>query len=480
MSITHPYSSIAEASPCRMAIQTEAEQITYRDWARLVSQTANLLRSLPNIPNRVAILLPNSPAFLQLFAGAAAAGCTAIPIDTRWSAAECKERLSISDADLLITSAFFKNKLADSQTPVMLLDHCMADISEASADPAPVIHPEQPFYMGFTSGSTGKPKAFTRSHRSWMESFACTEASFSISSQDKVLIPGTLISSHFLYGAISTLFLGGTVCLLKKFSPVQTKEWLSRESISVLYTVPTMTDALSRINAFPDSSLKIISSGADWPAESKKKLTAAWPHLKLYDFYGTSELSFVTYSSPEDSKQKPDSAGRPFHNVQIEIRNAAGECCQPGEIGKIFVKSPMRFSGYVNGSAPDESGWLTVDDMGCVDEDGFLYISGRENGMIVYGGLNIFPEEVERVLLSCPEVENAAVVGIPDEYWGEIAVAVIHGNTDARKLKAWCKQRLASYKIPKKWVFTDCLPETISGKIARSSVKKWLKEDAIT
>lgn len=96
--------------------------------------------------------------------------------------------------------------------------------------------------------------------------------------------------------------------------------------------------------------------------------------------------------------------------------------------------------------------------------------------MIVYGGLNIFPEEIERVLLACPEVESAAVVGIPDEYWGEIAVAVIHGNANARTLKALCKQKLASYKIPKKWVFADSLPETSSGKIARSSVKKWLEE----
>ncbi|QIW79284.1 acyl-CoA synthetase [Bacillus tequilensis] len=479
MTITHPYSAIAETSPRRVAIHTESEQITYRDWVRLVSQTANWLRSLPKMPNRVAILLPNSLAFLQLFAGAAAAGCIAIPIDIRWSAAECKDRLAIGNADLVVTSAFFKNKLIESKTPVVLLDHCMAAISEASAVSLPMIDPEHPFYMGFTSGSTGKPKAFTRSHRSWIESFACTETDFSISADDTVLIPGTLMSSHFLYGAVSTLFLGGTVCLLKKFSPAQTKEWLNRESISVLYTVPTMTDALTRIGAFPDCPVKIISSGADWPAEAKKKLADTWPQLKLYDFYGTSELSFVTYSSPEDSKRKPHSAGRPFHNVQIEIRNAAGERCQPGEIGKIFVKSPMRFSGYVNGSAPDESGWMTVDDMGCVDEEGFLYISGRENGMIVYGGLNIFPEEVERVLLSCPEVEKAAVVGIPDEYWGEIAAAVIHGNTNARKLKACCKQKLASYKIPKKWVFTDSLPETSSGKIARSIVKKWLKEGAV-
>ncbi|MEC0620611.1 AMP-binding protein, partial [Bacillus spizizenii] len=120
MTITHTYSSIAEKSPGRVAIHTESEQITYQDWALLVSQTANWLRSLPSMPKRVAILLPNSMGFLQLFAGAAAAGCTAVPIDTRWSAAECKERLFISNADLVVTTAFFKHKLIDSETPVVL------------------------------------------------------------------------------------------------------------------------------------------------------------------------------------------------------------------------------------------------------------------------------------------------------------------------------------------------------------------------
>ncbi|MCY9090715.1 acyl-CoA synthetase [Bacillus mojavensis] len=475
MTITHTYRSFADKNPSRIAIQTESEHITYRDWNRLVTQTANWLRTQPNVPKRVAILLPNSLAFLQLFAGAAAAGCTAVPIDTRWSAAECGERLALSGADFVVASSLFKYKLTDCLTPVVWLEDCMAHIAEASADPAPAVDPELPFYMGFTSGSTGKPKAFTRSHRSWVESFQCTETDFSVSSNDKVLIPGTLMSSHFLFGAVSTLYLGGTVCLLKKFIPAQTKEWFTQKSISVLYTVPTMTDALANIHAFPDSSVTIISSGADWPAASKEKLAAKWPHLKLYDFYGTSELSFVAYLSPEDSKRKPHSAGRPFHNVRIEIRSAAGDLCQPGEIGKIFVKSPMKFSGYVNSRTSDQSEWMTVDDMGYVDEEGFLYIAGRENGMIVYGGLNIFPEEVERVLLSCPEVEKAAVAGIPDEYWGEIAAAVICGNTDAKKLKAWCRHKLASYKIPKKWVFTDCIPETNSGKIARSSVKKWLR-----
>lgn len=125
---------------------------------------------------------------------------------------------------------------------------------------------------------------------------------------------------------------------VEKFSPVQTKEWLSRESVSVLYTVPTMTDALTRVKAFPNNPVKIISSGADWPAESKEaRRYMASP--QAIRFYGTSELSFVTYSTPEDSKRKPHSAGRPFHNVQIEIRNAAGERCQPGKSEKYLSKA---------------------------------------------------------------------------------------------------------------------------------------------
>ncbi|AZV88577.1 acyl-CoA synthetase [Bacillus amyloliquefaciens] len=449
--ITSTYSDIAGQTPDKIAIQTETEQITYQTWNRLINQTANWLGSLSVKPENIAILLPNGMPFLQLFAGAAHAGCTAIPLDPRSTAAEFADQLHISNTDVVIADRRLSGRLDGVKTPVILWDECKPLIEAEKAEGAFIKNAGLPFYTGFTSGSTGKPKAFTRSHRSWLESFACTKREFGISPKDKVLVPGTMRSSHFLYGAVSTLFIGGTVILQRKFNPAGIKDWLRQAD--VLYTVPTMTDALLSAEAFPDKPLKVISSGADWPAWSKQALSDRYPHLLLYDFYGTSELSFVAFLSPEDSVRKPDAAGRPFDNVKIEIRRPGGERCLPGETGKIFVNSPMKFSGYINGAKPDDSGWMTVDDMGYVDSEGYLYIEGRENGMIVSGGLNVFPEEIERVLNGCPGVRKAAVTGVPDDYWGSIAVAVIDGHANVKDLKKRCRNSWRHIKSRKNGCF---------------------------
>lgn len=139
------------------------------------------------------------------------------------------------------------------------------------------------------------------------------------------------------------------------------------------------------------------------------------------------------------------------------------------------MKSPMSFSGYLQDEKPPEE-WLTVYDMGWLDEDGYLYMSGRENGMIVYGGLNIFPEEIERVLNEQPEVNRSIVIGLPDPYWGEIPVAIIENVQQTKIIRQAVKETLAAYKVPKKWLVTDKMIETSGGKIARASMKKWAEE----
>ncbi|MGV2911680.1 AMP-binding protein, partial [Bacillus safensis] len=317
---------------------------------------------------------------------------------------------------------------------------------------------------------------FIRRQQSWIESFRMTTASFGITHQDHALILGTLLSSHFLYGAISTLYFGGTVTLLEKFVPVKAKKALETGDITVMYTVPTMTETLLQIDAFRgDNPLLVMSSGADWSISSKEQLVTNYPHVTFFDFYGTSELSFVSYLSSNDFMQKPSSVGRPFSSIQVEVRRPDQSVCQPNETGRIYVKSPMTFSGYLHEQKPPEE-WLTVYDMGWLDEDGYLYMSGRENGMIVYGGLNIFPEEIERVLNEQPEVKRSIVVGVPDPYWGEIPVAILEQVPQIKAVRQAVKEKLAAYKVPKKWLVIDQMIETSGGKIARASMKKWAEE----
>lgn len=480
--ITDTYATHAKIKPDYIAIIDEKESMTYQDWHECVEKSAQWLKETAHQHKRVAFLLSNGIPFLQMFAGAASAGWTAIPLDPRWSHGECIEKLVLSEADLVIIEDRYMKRFDVDKVgmQVLSLSEWKKRISHIT-----IVHSnkeddeENPaFYMGFTSGSTGSPKAFRRRQQSWIESFQMTASAFGITHQDHVLILGTLLSSHFLYGAISTLYFGGTVTLLEKFSPVKGKEVLERGDVTAIYTVPTMTESLLQIEAFGEHPLLVISSGADWGISSKKQLVTKFPQVTFYDFYGTSELSFVSYLSSNDFLKKPHSVGQPFSTIQVEVRRVDHTVCQPNETGRIYVKSPMSFSGYLHEDEPQQE-WLTVYDMGWLDEDGYLYMSGRENGMIVYGGLNIFPEEVERVLNEQPEVERSIVIGLPDPYWGEIPVAIIETTQNLKTIRHVVKEKLAAYKVPKKWLVIDRMIETSNGKIARASMKKWAEEQLL-
>lgn len=478
--ITESYAVHAEMKPDQIAIIDEQESITYQDWYERVQRSAQWLQGTAHQQKRIAFLLSNGASFLQIFAGAACAGWTAVPLDPRWSHEECVEKLLLSEADLAIIEDRLMKRFEQSSVdiPIISLSEWKERMSLLTDSPDNSCDTEKDpvFYMGFTSGSTGSPKAFIRRQQSWIESFRMTTASFGITHQDHALILGTLLSSHFLYGAISTLYFGGTVTLLEKFVPGKAKKALETGDITVMYTVPTMTETLLQIDAFRGNHpLLVMSSGADWSISSKEQLVTNYPHVTFFDFYGTSELSFVSYLSSHDFMQKPSSVGRPFSSIQVEVRHPDQSVCQPNETGRIYVKSPMTFSGYLHEEKPPQE-WLTVYDMGWLDEDGYLYMSGRENGMIVYGGLNIFPEEIERVLNEQPEVKRSIVVGVPDPYWGEIPVAILEQVPQIKAVRQAVKEKLAAYKVPKKWLVIDQMIETSGGKIARASMKKWAEE----
>ncbi|MDR6999953.1 AMP-binding protein [Neobacillus niacini] len=483
-SITDSYASHAQKFPEKMAVLTAAEGITYQEWDERVCQTANWFGSF-HFPNRtVAILLPNGVPFLQLFTGAAAAGWTAVPFDLKWTESEVEKRLKLSKASLIITTQKRSASLKKLRLPaqVFIWEECLEKIKLEPAQRTIQSNGELPFYMGFTSGTTGNPKAFIRSHKSWLASFECNRVDFQMNENDHILIHGALIHSHFLYGAISTLYLGGTVYLLEKYIPSQAMMWIETKPITVIYVVPTMISSLLKAERTIEKPLKILSSGAKWEEHSKNQVRSLFPNLTLYEFYGASELSFVTVLSDQEMEQKPDSVGRPCHNVKIEIRLEDSTLARPNEIGKIYVKSNMIFSGYLEpdpNTVQTENDWITVHDMGYLDEESYLHIVGREKNMILYGGINIFPEEIEKVLSLHHDVEEVAVVGLNDPYWGQIVTAVIKGSATKLVLQRLCKEKLAPFKIPRKWVFVDEMPYTSGGKIARRQVQE-LVESKVT
>jgi long-chain acyl-CoA synthetase len=479
--IADTYKKYSLHFPDKIAIQTQKQQLSYFQWFERISKTANWLHSLELTNKTLGILLPNGIPFLQLFTGASMAGWTAVPFDLKWNQTELQKRIAVSLPSILITTKMMSNQLKKIHPNVLIYEECCQEIKQTPFRENFNTEGKMPFYMGFTSGSTGEPKAFIRSHESWIESFACNQFDFYIDHTDHVLIPGALIHSHFLYGAISTLYTGGTVNLLEKFSPSQALTIIQTNPISTIYVVPTMIEAFLKDGRMIEKSLKILSSGAKWSEKSKQEIQKMFVNLTMFEFYGASELSFVTVQSDQENKHKCSSVGRPCHGVEIEIRQTNNEQAKPYEIGKIYVRSNMIFSGYLDAdtqsihSFKDADGWMTVGDMGYLDEDGFLYIEGREKNMILFGGINIFPEEIEKIISLHPDVEEVAVIGLADPYWGQIVAAVIKGKTQTIDLKKLCKKYLSSFKIPRKWYFVDEIPHTTSGKISRPKTKELIE-----
>ncbi|MBX0353998.1 acyl-CoA synthetase [Bacillus toyonensis] len=472
MGIIKEYKKHASLQPNKIAIKENDRALTYKEWFESVCKVANWLRVTESKNKTIAIVLENRMEFLQLFAGAAMAGWVCVPLDVKWKKDELKERLAISNPDMVVTERYKLNDILDEERRVFAIDEWKQIIENyLPRDYLGENVQNTPFYMGFTSGSTGKAKAFLRAQQSWVHSFDCNVHDFHMRKEDSILIAGTLVHSLFLYGAISALYEGQTVHVMRKFIPDQVLDKLETENISVMYTVPTMLESLYKENRIIENKMKIISSGAKWEAEAKEKIKSIFPYAKKYEFYGASELSFVTALVDDESEKKPNSVGKPCHNVQVRICNEAGEEVQLGEIGTVYVKSDQFFMGYILDGVlvPEltEEGWMTVHDVGYQDEEGFIYIVGREKNMILFGGINIYPEEIESVLYTHQAVEEIVVVGVKDSYWGEKPVAIVKGSATKQQLKSFCLQRLSSFKIPKEWYFVDEIPYTNSGKVAR-------------
>lgn len=483
--ITETYQNHAIQHPDKIAIYTTSKTIHYREWSEMVCQTANWIDSLSETGATIGIFMPNGIAFLQLFSGIATAGRTAATFDAKWKPVELQQRITVSSPSVLITTKELAERIRNSDAHIILWEDALEQISICMPSCTLQVGGETPFYLGFTSGTTGLPKAFVRSHRSWVESFACNQRDFHLDENDGVLIPGALIHSHFLYGAISTLHAGGTIYVMESFTPTVALKWMDAFPVTAMFVVPTMVEAIIKENVVIRKPMTIISSGAKWEEGSKEQIRERFLHLTMFEFYGASELSFVSFLSDEGNKQKPNSVGQPFHNVEIQIRLENGQVAPKEEIGKIFVKSTMLFSGYLEPrtgtiqSIEDGEGWVTVDDMGYLDESGFLYVIGREKNMILSGGVNLFPEEIEAVLAQHPFVEEVAVVGLEDSYWGQIPVAIIKGDASKKELKRLCMEKLSAYKIPRKWFFVDDIPHTTSGKIARVQIQQFIEAEAL-
>lgn len=471
-------STHAAHSPNKAAIITKNETITYEVLHFRISQIkASLVKKLGTEKGkRIGLLIGNDPSFIEVFFAVSSLGWIAIPFDPKWTQKEMIDIIDECRPDLLIIGSSFEHMTFENSVHVQELykTHLSPHISEPQNE-------QLLFYIGYTSGSTGRPKGFMRHHLSWLKSFAGCEIAFQISKDDVIYAPGPFCHSFSLFAAIHTIHMGATFYLSEKFNATEGMNTIENQPISVIYFVPTMLHALTseyiKQNLTNHTVKKIISSGAKWSADLKATIKEVFRKAQQYEFYGASELSFITYLDGSGNEKKPDSVGLPFPGVDIFIEKD-GEKAARGEIGKLYVKSDLIFSGYVNN--PSETAkviqgeYATVGDLAFQDDDGYITLVGREKNMIISGGLNIFPEEIEHALSRLDEVDEALAIGVKDEYWGEKLIALIKWKQGKfltnEELKEYCRHTLSTYKCPKEFITVHAFPYTSSGKIARNKV----------
>ncbi len=285
---------------------------------------------------------------------------------------------------------------------------------------------------------------------------------------------------------MSALFFGGYAEIVDKFDALSVLQTLSEGQFTSTAMVPTHFHA---ILSLPPQVLEqrrefqlraILSHGAPLPQSMKARIVSCFRSNVLFETYGSTEGGIVTCIHPRDQLRKDGSVGVPFLNTEVKILDENGQECAPGQVGELFSRSPHLFSGYWNKPQQTrdalQGGWVTVGDLARRDEEGYLYIVGRKKDMIISGALNIYPREIEELLLSHPNIADVAVVGIADEKWGQRvrAVIVLHkpSSLSADEIVAFCQGKIASHKIPKDVVFADFLPRNALGKVVKAVLEK--------
>lgn len=448
----------ARAAPSSAALICDGDVL---DRATLVARIGHLAREIgarTRPGDGVALDIGNSPLLVEMFLACAVSGRQALVYDTGWPAP-------------------YRQAIDAALSPALTVSEDWP-AGEAVAFPAPP-SPDTPFYVGFTSGSTGLPKGYRRTHKSWIDSFTASAVEFGLGSDDVVMAPGGLSASLHLYGVVHALHIGARAVMMRLFHPRRALKLIEQHNVTALYVTPTQLQMLLEVADKPLQSLrKLMISGAKWRPETRAATIRLFPNAAIAEFYGASETSFITVA--HSSENIPlGSVGRAVHGVRLRIRDAHGRDLPTGEAGAIWVGSTMLFQNYACGGGDEiqrDGDFMTVGDHGRLDENGFLYLHGREKRMLVTSGLNVYPEEVEAVLASLPGIDEAVVFGLPDELRGVELFAVLRGPFEEAALRANCRRLLPAAKIPRRFIALEDWPRTAGGKADLTALREIVEQ----
>lgn len=470
--------------PDRAALRLDESILRYRDLDSLSARMAGLLAARGVTPgDRVGIMLPNVPHFAVVYYAVLRAGAVAVPMNVLLKERETAFYLSDSQAKVVIVWHEFEQAAAagagEAATDCLVVRPGEFEELLATAEPleTPAAREDSDTaVILYTSGTTGSPKGAELTHANLLHNIGCIVDMLTLTADDVII--GALPLFHAFgqtVGLNAAVAAGACLTLIPRFSPTAMLDIVARDRVTIFQGVPTMFAAALHCEARPDSSsLRLcVSGGSAMPVEVMRSFEDTFG-CTILEGYGLSETSPSASFNHPDRERKPGSIGTPIDGVEMKLVDVNDD-----DIGEIAIRGRNVMKGYWNrpdatAAAIDSDGWFHTGDLARVDADGYYFIVDRSKDMIIRGGYNVYPREIEELLYEHPDVREAAVVGVPDAILGEevgAAIALVpSATTDAAAIQDFVKAQLAGYKYPRRIWFVDELPKGPTGKILKRDI----------
>lgn len=492
----------SKENPRKTAILIDDTKVTYQEIEERANQCAHGLLSLDiKKGETVGILMPNAPEFVYAYFGILKTGATVVPMNPALSGDELAYMMSDAKVQAVFTIPPFRGVFdhlaprldqfkhlivtGDEQPPSALHFKSLLN-AKATTSPKVRVNSDATAVCIYTSGTTGSPKGALLTHRNLLSNAHSVLQVFPASSTDVFTCVLPLFHAYSATACLLAPFgFGAGIAMSDSFSPRKCLQMIQDHKVTVFLGVPAMYAVLGQMKNAADydlSSLRFcVSGGAPLSPEILARFEEIYS-VTIYEGDGPTECSPVTSVNPIGGKRKIGSIGLPIPNVEMKIVDENDRDLPPEQVGEIVVRGPNVMKGYLNQPGATEealrNGWFHTGDIGKMDQEGYFYILDRKKDMLIVGGLNVYAQEVEKVLLTHPHVAECAVLGKPDKVRGEVPIAFVVPIEDKRvdldELKRFCRQHLAPYKVPRQITTRQSFPKTATGKVMKWKLKESL------